>query len=77
MYQTATGYITSIQEERFHLETDNGQTYQLDFRQDATVSRSKLRLLSSMNARVAVEYEGTPNLTFGIAKSVKRLRSTN
>jgi hypothetical protein len=67
--QTATGYITAVQEERFRLHTDREQELLLTARDTA-----RLQELHRAHAHVRVTYSGQPNLDSGVAKSIKELR---
>ncbi len=69
----ATGLITAIQEERFRFMTDQGESLLLTLPQDARVTRGDLARWLDENQRLEVEYTGEPNLTSGVALTLKPL----
>ncbi len=71
--QTATGYIIAVQEERFRLMTDSGDTLLLTLPNLARVSVPDLQRWHMDAARVRVAFEGSPNLVSGVARSIQPL----
>ena len=69
--RTAKGYIGVVQEQRFRLTTDSGQSFLFTLARDARISADDLRRLHESGAHVVVEYEGEPNLTSGVAHDVR------
>jgi hypothetical protein len=68
---TARGHITVVQEERFQLMTDSGQGYLLTLGRDAGIDARDLRRLHDAGAHVVVEYDGDPDFTSGVARTVR------
>ena len=69
--QTAAGYITVVQEQRFRLVTDTGQGLLLTLAHNAPVGENDLHHWRQAKTHVAVTYEGQPNFASGIAHAVK------
>ena len=65
-----SGHITVVQEQRFRLTTDAGQSVLFTLANDAGVGSADLRRWHERGTRVAVEYDGEPNLASGVALSV-------
>ncbi len=70
-----TGHIVAIQEERFRLMTDSGNTLLLTLGKFSKVSSDDLCQWHAEGAHVSVDYQGEPNLASGIALSVKVLEN--
>jgi len=68
---TASGYITVVQEQRFRLMTDDGQGLLLTLARDADVDAAELRRFHEAHTHVLVTYGGTPNLETGAAHAVR------
>jgi hypothetical protein len=66
------GRIIAVQEQRFRLLTDGGQTYLLTLARGAPLDAQELSELRRAAARVVVDYSGEPNLAGGVARSVQR-----
>ncbi len=75
--QTATGYIIAVQEERFRLMTDSGDTLLLTLPNLARVSVPDLHRWHTDAAHVRVTFEGSPNLASGVARSIQPLPNNN
>ncbi len=73
--RTMTGYITSVQEERFRLLTDDGRGLLLTLHHNCPLSNRDLRRLEQANARIMVEFDGEPGLASAVAYCVRRLNS--
>ncbi len=71
--KTVRGRLLLIQEERFRILGDGGQSYLFTLAHNATPDISVLERWHDDDARVIVEYEGEPNLESGVAHSVKPL----
>ncbi len=69
----ATGRIVSVQEERFRLMTDDGETLLLTLARFSHVSPHDLHRWQETSARLAVTYEGSPDLVSGVARSINPL----
>ena len=69
----AIGRIIVVQEQRFHLVTDNGQGLLLTVSYHAPIELSDLIWLQRAHARVLVEYTGESNLTSGVAHRISLL----
>ena len=67
----ASGRIIAVQEQRFRLATDNGQVLLLRLGHDADTDAAQLCELQEQGSQVTVEYAGAPNLTTGVARSVR------
>jgi hypothetical protein len=67
---TAVGVIQAVQEQRFRLMTDTGQSLLLTLHNLASMP-TDLGALQRAQAPVQVEYEGDPNLTSGVARKIK------
>ncbi len=66
----ATGRIIAVQEERFRLLTDTGDTLLLTVATFAPFGPSDLKQWHKQDAHVRVTYTGEPNLVSGAARSV-------
>ena len=62
-----TGRILSVQEDRFRIMTDDGETLLLTLAKYTLVGMRDLQRWHAENRRLRVEYTGTPNLASGIA----------
>lgn len=69
--KTATGHIVLVQEQRFRLTTDLGQSLLLRLAHDANIDEETLCQLHADEARVVVEYSGEPGLESGVAHVVR------
>ncbi len=67
---TVSGVITAVQEERFRLLTDAGNTFLFTLSRHAPLSGQDLCRLHAANSRVAVRYAGIPDLASGQADDV-------
>ncbi len=67
----ASGHIIVVQEERFRLLTDTGQGLLLTLAHDAPLEGSDLCRLRDTNTHVLVEYAGEPNVSSGVAHSIR------
>ncbi len=67
---TVSGLITAVQEERFRLLTDAGNTFLFTLSRHAPLSGQDLCQLHETNRRVAVQYEGSPDLASAYAYAV-------
>ncbi|HYU17317.1 MAG TPA: hypothetical protein VEQ11_01325, partial [Chloroflexota bacterium] len=69
--KTASGRITMVQEQRFRLTTDGGQSFLLTVAHDASLDGAELCRLRDGGARVIVDYDGEPGWASGVAHSVR------
>ncbi len=69
--KTAHGYITIVQELRFRMMTDTGQSLLLTLANNANADYNDLCRLLEQHAHVAVGYTGEPNMASGIAHAVR------
>ena len=69
--RTATGYITIVQEQRFRITTDSGQSFLFTLAGNAPLHLSDLNRLQHAHTHVSVAYTGDPNLTSGVAHAVQ------
>ncbi len=69
----ATGRILMVQEERFRLMTDAGDTLLLTVPTFARFGPADLKRWRAQNAHVRVTYAGAPNLVSGVARSIKEM----
>ncbi len=67
---TATGVIQAVQEQRFRLMTDMGQSLLLTLHNLASIPGGLGDLLKAQ-AQIRVEYDGSPNLTSGVARKIE------
>lgn len=67
------GYITVVQEQRFQLQADGGQGLLLTLAHNANADAAALRAFCAAHTYVEVEYDGTPELASGAARSVRAL----
>jgi hypothetical protein len=65
-----TGRIIAFQEDRFRLLTDSGQVYLLTLGRHANLNGHSLSKLQRQRTRVAVHFNGEPNLAGGVALDV-------
>ncbi len=68
-----TGHILMVQEERFRLETDAGETLLLTVPTFARFGPADLKRWHAQNVHVRVTYAGAPNLVSGVARSVQAI----
>ncbi len=66
-----TGYISSLQEERFRLTDDQGQTLLLTLGNAVGAGPDDILRWYTSHTHLRVEYTGEPNLVSGVAVSVK------
>jgi hypothetical protein len=69
--QTVRGKIAVVDEQRFRLVTDNGQTLLLTLAEKASLDGKDLQRLHRAGVPVEVEYTGDPNLDSGVAYKIK------
>ncbi len=67
----ATGYISSVQEERFRFTDEHGETLLLTLGNIVGADPSDLARWYASHTRLKVEYTGDPNLASGVAVSVR------
>ncbi len=67
------GHILMVQEERFRLMTDAGETLLLTVPTFARFGPADLKRWHAQNAHLRVTYAGAPNLVSGVARSVELL----
>jgi hypothetical protein len=65
------GHITLVQEQRFRLLTEAGQSFLLTLAHDAPLDADCLCDFLAARTRVVVEYQGEPGLVSGVAHSVR------
>ncbi|MBV9174932.1 MAG: hypothetical protein JOZ81_33130 [Chloroflexi bacterium] len=65
------GRIIAVQEQRFRLMSDGGQSYVLTLAGGAPLDTDRLADFKQSGARVSVRMEGEPNLTGGIARNIE------
>jgi hypothetical protein len=65
------GRITLVQEQRFRLTTDGGQSFLLTLAHGAPLDAGGLCHYLTTGARVRVEYQGEPGLVSGVAHAVQ------
>jgi hypothetical protein len=70
--KTVSGRITLVQEQRFRLVNDSGQSFLLTLRHNAGLDASGLCQLRDTRARVVVEFAGEPGLESAVAYSLKQ-----
>jgi hypothetical protein len=66
------GHVSAVQEHRFRLATDAGQTYLFTVSHDAPIDTPDLQRLVRTGAHVKVRYTGEPGLASGVAHAVQR-----
>ncbi len=66
-----SGRITLVQEDRFRITSDSGQSYLFTHSHSASTSFEDLIHWHRSNTHVTVEYTGEPDLESGIAQSVE------
>ncbi len=66
-----TGHILMVQEERFRLMADSGETLLLTLPTFARFGIGDLKRWHARNAHVRVTYAGAPNLVSGVAQSIQ------
>lgn len=71
--KTAIGYITVVQEERFRLQTDSGESLLLTLAKNASVGLDTLHGFLQNHIRVTLTYDGEPNLESGRAYSIREV----
>ncbi len=69
----ATGRILAVQEDRFRLMTDEGETLLLTLPRFGRTGAADLRRWHETGAHVRVVYSGEPDLASGAARSVTPL----
>ncbi len=67
---TVTGVVQAVQEQRFRMITDTGQSLLLTLHNLASIP-TDLGELQKAQAHIRVEYEGDPNLTSGVARKIQ------
>jgi hypothetical protein len=67
----AEGHITSVQETRFRLMKETGESLLLTLSHSANLAPSDLCRLRDSQRRVVVEYTGEPNLESGVAHRIR------
>jgi hypothetical protein len=65
------GRITLVQEQRFRLTTDGGQSFLLTLAHDAPLDGAGLCRFLAAGTRVRVAYQGEPGLVSGVAHAVE------
>ncbi len=68
-----TGHILMVQEERFRLMTDAGETLLLTLPTFGRSSPADLKRWHTQNTHVRVTYAGAPNLVSGVARSIQEV----
>ncbi len=71
--RTVEGRILLIQEERFRILGDRGQSYLFTLGRRASPDITQLGDWQKGNVPVQVEYEGEPNLDSGVALGIRPL----
>lgn len=71
--ETARGYIALVQEARFRLTTDQGQSFLLTLAHDASATPTDLVRFLDEQTHVEVAYSGQPGLDSGVAHAVRGL----
>jgi hypothetical protein len=71
--RTVQGKIAIVQEQRFRLMSDGGQTLLFTLAESAPLEGSDLQRFHQQGARVQVEYAGEPNVNTGVAYRVQVL----
>jgi len=66
-----SGHIVAVQEQRFRLATDHGRVYLLTLGRHTRIDPNTLAQLHRRDAHVEVDFSGEPNLTGGVAHSVR------
>jgi len=70
---TLIGRITLVQEQRFRVISEAGQSYLLTLARDANLHMEELRILLLEGAPVIVDYTGQPGLASASAHCVRRV----
>jgi hypothetical protein len=70
---TLNGRITLVQEQRFRVMSEAGQSYLLTLDRDANLQMEELRILLLEGASVIVDYTGQPGLASASARRVRRV----
>ncbi len=70
-----TGRIVAVQEERFRLMTDEGQTLLLSLPRLSRVGPNDLKRWHASQQRVRAVYTGRPNLVSGVVRSIEPLHN--
>ncbi len=66
----ATGRLAAVQEHRFRLTTDRGQSLLLTLSHGAGTDEETLHRWQADGTRIGVEYEGEPGLASAVAHQV-------
>jgi hypothetical protein len=66
-----TGRIIAVQEQRFRLQTENGQGLLLTLAVNANIDSQDLHRLRAAQTWILVEYSGEPNLATGVAYLIR------
>jgi len=69
---TLNARITLVQEQRFRVISEAGQSYLLTLARDANLQTEELRILLLEDAPVIVDYTGQPGLASASAHRVRR-----
>ena len=72
--KTARGHISVVQEQRFRVATDTGQSFLLTLGRDALVDVADVNRFRIAHVPVVVEYEGEPGLASAVAHRVNPIR---
>lgn len=68
--KTARGHISVVQEQRFRLTTDAGQSFLFTLANDAQGGVADVNRFRVAHTPVVVEYEGEPGLASAVARRV-------